>query len=283
MVKFNDFKEYSIMVLGMIVNAFSWVAFLIPHRIVGGGVNGIGVMINYATGFSVGLFYLVVNIFLVILAIKKLGAHFGIKTIFGIICLSVLLTVMEPMFPTPLVDDVFMSTLIGGILGGLGLGMVFSQGGSTGGTDIIALILTKYTHMAPGKLTFFLNIAIISSSYFIFHSIEMIIYGLVTMAASSYALDHFLEGNRESAQLFIISQNYEKIANRITKEMGRGVTLFQGTGWYTQSERHVMLVIVRKREVPRVIKYVKENDKSAFISVNTVRSVYGQGFENIEI
>lgn len=277
------FKEYFVMVVGMIINAFGWVAFLIPHKIVGGGINGLGVMINYSTGFSVGLFYLIVNIILVIIAIKQLGAHFGIKTIFGIITLSILLLVMEPLFPKPLVDDAFMATLIGGVLGGLGLGMVLSQGGSTGGTDIISVILAKYTHLALGKLSFYLNVVIIASSYLLFQSMEIIIYGLVTMAASSYAMDHFLEGNRESSQMFIISEEYEKIADRITKEMGRGVTLFRGKGWYTQSERNVMLVIVRKKEVPKVMNFIKGIDKKSFISVNTVRSVYGQGFENIEM
>jgi len=275
-------RNYAIMFFGLSLNAFGWTGFLLPHKIVGGGVNGIGIMVNEVTGFPVGLFYLVVNIFLILWAIKAIGAHFGAKSIVGILGFSAMMSILQPLTPNPIVSDAFMSTILGGFIGGFGLGLVFWQGGSTGGTDIIALILSKRYHSSPGKITLYVNLLIITSSYLLFRSWEMIIYGIVAMSVSSFALDQFLEGTKMSAQIFVFSEKYQSIADNITKIMHRGVTVFDGLGWFTKEKRSALMILVPRKEVPEVLSIVKETDQEAFISVASVRSVYGQGFGPLE-
>jgi len=275
-------RNYMIMFLGITLNAFGWTGFLLPHKIVGGGVNGIGIMVNVVTGFPIGLFYLIVNIFLILWAVKSVGAHFGVKSIVGILGFSLMMSVLQPLTTNPILSDAFMSTILGGFIGGFGLGLVFWQGGSTGGTDIIALILSKRFHSSPGKITLYINLMIITSSYLLFRSWEMIIFGIVAMSVSSFSLDQFLEGTKMSAQIFVFSDHYQQIADNITMRMHRGVTVFDGIGWYTKEKRCALMILVTRKEVPEVLTIVKETDQEAFISVASVRSVYGQGFGPLE-
>jgi len=279
---FKTFKTYFIITFGLFINTIGWTAFVIPHKIVGGGLSGLSSLINYITGFPIGLGYLIMNIFLILISIKIIGAQFGIKTIYGILGTSAFISVFETVFKTPVLQDEFMSVILGGALIGSGIGIVFSQGGSTGGTDIIAMIITKYKDISPGKLLLMFDVIIISSSYFLFGSVEKIIYGIVTMAVSSYAVDMILEGNKQSAQFFIFSEKYEIIAERISKELARGVTVIKGTGWYTKADKHIVMVIVRKNEIPFVMNIVHQEDNTAFISQGSVMGVYGKGFEEFK-
>ena len=276
-------RETFFISVGLVINAFGWAAFLIPLQIVGGGITGLGIIIQQSSGFPVGMTYLLVNILLMLLAIRFLGARFGLKTIFGILGLSGLLTLFETLIQNPLVTDRFLGTVLGGVIGGFGLGIIFSQGGSTGGTDIIALILEKYTHLSLGRLSFYLNLGIIASSYLVFGSVEPIIYGLVAMAASAYIVDQYLEGSRQSVQLFVFSGKHDQIADMVTSTLGRGVTVFTGTGWFSQKQREVLMIILRKRELPVVMRAIKDADPSAFLSISSVQGVYGQGFDRIKL
>lgn len=279
----SNIRAYALITIGLFLNAFSWTGFLIPSKIVGGGVSGIGTLVFYATGFPVGVTFLIVNVFLVILAIRILGASFGIKTIYAIIVLSGALSLLQLFIHEPIVKDKFMAAIIGGIIGGFSIGLVFTQGGSTGGTDIIAMIINKYRNISPGRILLSLDVVIISCSYILFQSLEIIVYGYVTMAVASYTIDMLLMGSKQSVQLFIFSKNYELIADKISKEVGRGVTVFKGKGWYTKEESDIIMVIVRKYETQRVFKIVKELDNNAFISVANVMGVYGKGFDVIKI
>ena len=275
------FKVYFIISLGTVINAIGWTAFIIPHKVVGGGLSGLSALINFSTGFPIGLGYLIMNFFMIILAIKFIGAQFGLKTIYGILSSSLMISIFENVFKEPVVHDEFMAIILGGALIGAGLGVVFSQGATTGGTDIIVSIIMKYKDISPGKLLLLIDIIIISSSYLIFGSIEKIIYGVVSMAVASYALDILLEGNKQSVHYFIFSEKYEKIAQRITCDLSRGVTLLKGIGWYTKSEKNVLMVIVRKNEMPFVMKIIHEEDPKAFVSLGNVMGIYGKGFETI--
>lgn len=283
MLKKFSILEYLILTFGLLVNAIGWTAFLIPAGIVGGGVTGIGSIIYYTCGFPVGITNFAINFFLIIIAVKFFGASFGFKTIFGVVGQSSLIMLFQSFFPQPLVADGFMATLIGGTLAGMGIGITFTQGGSTGGTDIIGLIITKYKNISVGKTIFFLNLLIIGSSYFIFGSIEKVIYAYVSLAANSYSIDMITEGRKRSAQIFIVSANFEKIATRINSELGRGVTIMNGVGWYTQEERNVIMVIARKNEVQHILKIASQEDHKSFVSVGTVMGVYGKGFQSIRI
>ncbi|BDX38101.1 membrane protein [Tenuifilaceae bacterium CYCD] len=284
---FKTARSYSIIVFGLLLYALSWTAFLIPHKITGGGVSGIGALIYYATGFPMGYTYFLVNIGLIFIAIKMLGANFGVKTIFGVVVGSILLSVLQATIKHPIVDDKFMSTIIGGAIAGVGLGIVFTQGGSTGGTDIIAMIINKYRNISPGRIIMFCDVFIIGSSFLVLldldpaKRIETIVYGYVAMAITAYSLDAVLSGSRQSVQVFVFSKQYKIIADRITSELGRGVTVIDGQGWFTKENQKVLITLVRKYEANDVYRIIKEEDAEAFISVASVMGVYGRGFERI--
>ncbi len=280
-------QSYIIMTFGLGIFALSWTAFLIPHRITGSGVSGIGALVYYATDIPVGYTYFLINVGLLLLAIKVLGANFGVKTIFGVVISAILLSVLQSLIHAPIVEDKFLSTIIGGGLGGVGLGIIFTQGGSTGGTDIIAMIVTKYRNMSPGRVILLCDIFIIGSSFFVLTEmepvkrIETIVYGYVAMALQAYAIDAILSGNRQSLQVIIFSQKFAEIADRITEQMGRGATVLDGVGWYTKENQKVIITLVRKHESSDLFRMIKEIDTKAFISVSNVMGVYGKGFEQI--
>jgi uncharacterized membrane-anchored protein YitT (DUF2179 family) len=280
-VNIKNIRTYIILTFGLFINAFAWAAFLIPSKIVGGGVSGIGLLIYYSTGIPVGVFFLGANVIFLLVAVKTLGSRFGAKTIYGIIMLSLFLSVLQKLIPNALVKDAFMATLIGGALGGTGIGIAFSQGGSTGGTDIIAMIINKYRNISPGKVILTIDIFIIGSSFLVFHSIEKIIYGFVCMAVATYSIDLFLNGSRESLQVTIISKKYADIANKIGKDMNRGVTLLNGKGWYSNEDIEVIMTMIHKSQSAEIMRLVQETDDKAFVSMARVMGVYGKGFEQL--
>jgi len=275
-------KDYVIMLLGLILFAFSWTLFLVPAQITGGGISGLAAVIFYSTKIPIGLTFFAINVVLVAIAMKVLGASFGIKTIFSMSVLSVLFSIPQDLFPGAIINDNFLSAVLGGMLGGVGIGLVFSRGGSTGGTDIIAMIINKYRNISPGRIIMYCDVIIIGSSYFLVHSLDKMVYGFVSMAVVSYSLDAFLSGSNASAQIFIFSPKYEEIADYIKNETMRGVTVLNGTGWFTQQDVKVLMTIVRKKETSMLFRKVKEIDPEAFISMASVMGVYGQGFDKIK-
>jgi len=275
-------KDYFIMLMGLTLYAFSWTLFLVPAEITGGGISGLAAVIFYSTKIPIGLTFFAINVVLVGIAMKILGASFGIKTIFSMSVLSVLFSIPQNMFPGAIINDNFLSAVLGGMLGGVGIGLVFSRGGSTGGTDIIAMIINKYRNISPGRIIMYCDVIIIGSSFFLVHSIDKMVYGFVSMAVVSYTVDAFLSGSNASAQIFIFSPKYEEIADFIKDETMRGVTVLDGTGWYTQQDVKVLMTIVRKKETSVLFRKVKEIDPDAFISMASVMGVYGQGFDKIK-
>lgn len=275
----DEIKSYIIITFGLFVMALGWTAFLIPNHLLGGGVSGIATLLYWSTGLSTGITILAVNTVLILIALRILGFGFGVKTIYSIVVLSGFFSLLQFYIKEPFVTDRFMSAIIGGVLGGLSIGIVFTQGGSTGGTDIIAMIVNKYKNISPGKIILSLDVVIISGSFLIFQSIETLVYGFVIMVVSSYTIDLVLTGNKQSVQLFIFSSKAHQIADRIGNETGRGVTFIKGTGWYTKAEHDILMVIVRKMESPQLFRIVREEDPEAFVSLNTVMGVYGKGFD----
>lgn len=275
-------KSHLIITFGLLLNALGWTAFLIPAQITGGGITGVSTLIFYASKFPVGISYLIINGILVLIAIKILGRGFGVKTIFSVAVLTILFSMLQQIITMPLVNDTFLSSVIGGILAGAGVGIVFSQGGSTGGTDIIAMIINKYRNINPGRVILYIDIFIIASSFFIFSSVEKLVYGYVSMGITSYVIDLLFTGSKQSVQMFIFSKQYAIIAERIGKDIRRGITIIDGQGWYTGEQTKVLLVMVKKPEASQIFRIVKEIDQDAFMSVNNVMGVYGKGFEEIK-
>ncbi len=281
--KIINLEDYLAITLGLVMFSLSWTLFIIPAEITGGGVSGIGAVLFFATGIPVGLTYFLINIILVAVAIKVLGASFGIKTIYSMIIVSLGLTLSQGAIKEPLIDDTFLSAVLGGIMSGVGLGIVFSKGGSTGGTDIIAAIIVKYRNISPGRVILYCDVIIIASSFFVLKSVDKMVYGYVTMAVVSYALDSVLSGANRSAQMFIFSKKYEEIADFINQQHYRGVTVLDGTGWYTKENVKVVISVVRKRETGAIFRKIKEIDPNAFISMGSVMGVYGEGFDKLKL
>jgi uncharacterized membrane-anchored protein YitT (DUF2179 family) len=275
-------KDYVIMLMGLTLYVLSWTLFLVPAKITGGGISGLAAVIFYSTKIPIGLTFFAINVFLVAAAIKVLGASFGIKTIFSMVVLSLLFAIPQDLFPGAIIEDNFLSAVLGGMMAGVGIGLVFSRGGSTGGTDIIAMIINKYRNISPGRIIMYCDVIIIGSSYFLVHSLDKMVYGFVSMAVVSYTLDSFLSGSNASAQIFIFSPKYEEIADFINNESRRGVTVLNGTGWYTQQDVKVLMTVVRKKETSMLFRKIKEIDPDAFISMASVMGVYGQGFDKIK-
>ncbi|MBK9292772.1 MAG: YitT family protein [Bacteroidetes bacterium] len=275
----SEIKAYVIITAGLFVMALGWTAFLIPNDILGGGVTGISTLIYWSTGLPVGVSVAVINAVLLIFALRILGRGFGVKTIYSIAVLSGFFALLQYYIREPFVTDKFLASIVGAGLAGSAMGVIFTQGGSTGGTDIVALIINKYRNITPGKIILAIDVVIISSSWLIFRSIEPLVYGFVVMSVVSYTIDLIITGNKQSVQLFIFSRHPEAIASRIATELGRGVTLIKGKGWYTKTENDILMIIVRRSEYPQVFRIVKEEDRDAFVSLSTVMGVYGQGFD----
>lgn len=286
-------KEYVVIALGLLLYTLGWVFFLIPNGLVGGGVTGIAAVIYYITGFPVSYSFFIINALLLAIALKILGKAFGVKTVFAIIMGTIFLKILPDLIPYEIIADIaigngkLLSSIMGGAFAGAGIAVTFTQGGSSGGTDIIALMINKYRNISPGRLILMMDILIVASSLIIptqesvGHRVAIIIYGYVLIAVTGYTIDLVISGARQSIQMFIFSRKYEEIAEKITA-IGRGVTVINAMGWFTKQEGKVLMVIVRRTESNFVFKVIKEIDKNAFISVGNVMGVYGQGFDAIK-
>ena len=279
----EEIQDWSIIFFGLFLYSIGWTGFLLPNGITTGGVTGIAALVYFASAVPVGITYFCINGVLLLLSIKMLGFKFSIKTIVNVVILTFLLSVFQTIIKEPLVKgEPFMSCILGGVMCGLGLGLVFNFKGSTGGTDIIALIINKYHNISIGKGLLICDLLIICSSYFVFQSIEKIVYGIVVMGVVSYTVDMVLNGARQSVQFFIFSDKYEEIADTIIEQAHRGCTILDGTGWYTKKSTKVLVVMAKKNESVTIFRIVKNIDPTAFISQSTVIGVYGNGFEQIK-
>jgi len=312
-------KEWALVTLGILIYVTGWALFLMPNNLVGGGISGIASMVQYATGGTIqmGYTYFTLNAILIVAAVIVIGMGFGAKTIYAIILASLGLRFLPTLIPPEIIQTLalqngkLMSTLCGGLMVGIGIGMSISNGGSTGGTDIIALIYTKYRNVSPGKVILYLDFIIILSSLLVpsvvpdldpatgkqligpdgqpvshlmpfAEKVTTVIYGLILVTVNSNVIDKYLSGSQQSVQLFILSKKYKEIADSITQDLHRGVTVLDGKGWYTQAPTEVLMVITRKTDVNLLLKYIKAIDPDAFLSVSSVNGVYGRGFEAIK-
>ena len=280
-----DLRDYLMIIVGTLIYGFGFNGFILSNEIITGGLSGLCALIYFATGqmIPVSVSYFVINILLLAIALKILGLKFLIKTIFGVFSLSASLTLFENIFTEPIIkNEPFMCIIIGGLLSGTGLGLIFASNGSTGGTDIIGAIITKYKNISIGRAMLMLDFVIIGSSYILFHDVEKIVFGFVEMVVSNYMIDQVVNGSRESVQFFIFSQKHDEIADRIINELGRGCTILDGTGGYSKKPVKVVMVVARKSESVTVFRLVKRIDHNAFISQSPTRGVFGEGFDPIK-
>lgn len=277
-------KDFLFIVLGSFSYALAWQGFLIPNQLTTGAVTGLASIIYYAFGTPpVDITYAVANVILLIFALKILGLKFCIRTIFGVFFCWLFLHILPLWIPNGLVQgDTFMASVIGGILCGVGLGVVFTSNGSTGGTDIIAAMVNKYHNVSFGKMLLYIDIIIISSSYLVFHDVQRVIYGYIIMFITTTVCDMIINGIRASVQLLIFSDKWEEIAESISNELQRGVTVLDGMGWYTKKPKKVLVVVAKRTQITQIERLIKNIDNNAFISQSAVSAVYGQGFDKIK-
>lgn len=277
--------DYFLMTVGSVIFCMAWTSFLIPNGLASGGMTGLCTIIQYGTGIPIGWTYPILNILLLVLGFLSLGKGFGFKTIYVLALTSVLFEVL-PMFPVLEVTDFpdkLLVAIVGATMESIGIGLVILRGGSTGGTDIIAMIINKYWPVSVGKVYLYTDIFIITLLLIVpDKGIVDMIYAYVVMLGFSFGIDFVLLGNKSSVQILVFSSKYAEIGNHIINNVGRGVTALQSVGWYSQTESKVLLVVTRKHEMNEVINAIKEIDDRAFISVSTAKSVYGEGFEEIK-
>ncbi len=274
------------MSLGMLLYSFGWIGCILPVDGTGGGAAGLSLVLCnamqelFGIPVQIGTMVFIINAILLLIAGFIVGWNFGIKTIFSVAVLSVAMNFWQTVLPGGdfLHLERLLAVILGGILAGLGIALCFSQGGSTGGTDIVAMIINRYRTISYGKILIYSDFVIIGSSMLVGYQIDTVIYGYVMTAVVGYTVDMIMAGNQQSSQVFIFTHDYEKMAGAIIESAHRGVTLLDSVGGYSHEKSKVVLVVCRKRETSTILKLAQSVDSEAFISVGSVMGVYGKGF-----
>lgn len=299
-------------ILGVILYVVGWTGFILSQEITTGGLAGITTIIQIATKIPANIPYNIINVGLVILSVVVLGWRYSVKTVIGVILMGLMIPIGQAMFGDPssqvyanlnswlvstvpnvgplLLGERFMAVIFGGILCGSGLAIVFSVNGSTGGTDIIVSIFNKYTTMSLGKAMVLIDASIVTVSYFINvyvagknpqEGFELLTFSIVEVVFCAMTLDYFTNLNKQSIQLFIFSQKYKEINEAIISRLGRGCTLINAEGGFSQQGTRIVMVVTRKNHLQGITRIIKEIDPDAFVSQGTVHGVYGRGFDKM--
>lgn len=285
--------EYVWMIFGMFIYSFGWLACIMPANTLGGGAAGLSLLFYHITGLPIGMLTLIVNGVLLLIGGTIVGWNFGMKTIFCIAMLSVTMSVLQPLlaavtpagqtlFALDPVSDRILLVILGGIIAGIGIAICFRQGGSTGGTDIIAMIVNKYKTISYGRIVMTVDSMIILSSLFVGDmGVDSVIYGFVVTAVLGYTVDVIQAGNQQSSQIFIVTADYDRMAEAILHEADRGVTLIDATGGYSRHEIRIVMVVCYKRDAGHVLRIARDVDPKAFVTIASVSGTYGEGFRKL--
>ena len=284
--------DYIVISFGVLLFVMGWTSFLLPNNMIDGGLTGASALLSMVTRIPVDIWYFSINTLLLILAWLVLGRSFGLRTIYAILLSTLMFRVLggdnfmilkslpgQPLY----VGDGVLVPIIGGLLEAVGLALIIMRGGSTGGTDILALIVNKFWPVTLG--TFYLVADFVVITLLIFvpgHTFTDVVYGYITMGVCAYVLDLIMLGKDASVQVLIFSDSHKKIGEYITREMRRGCTALKAIGWYTQQDRQVLLVMLRRTELSVLVRAVKEIDPKAFVTVVPANNVYGEGFEEMK-
>lgn len=282
----KTFKEYFIITVGLIIFAFAWEAFMIPKGIAGGGVPGIASILFYASKIPVSITYFIINAILIVIGMLVLGKGFGFKTIYSILFTTLMFQVMpniDWIVNFSDIPDKFLNAIIAGTIGAIGISIIFIQGGSTGGTDIVALVMSKYREISPGRVFLYCDLVIVGSIYVLpDKGLQDVVYGYLYMVSFSYMVDVMLTGSKQSVQILIFTSKYKEIADMLVHDMHRGVTALESEGWYSHKGGKLLVVVARKQQLNEIKSAIMSLDNHAFISVSSAMSVYGKGFESIK-
>lgn len=299
-LKYNPIKSHTLMTeikdflainVGLISYAIGWAAFLLPYKMTTGGLTGMCAIFYYLTDIPIQLTFCIVNVILLVLAVRELGYRFVLKTTYAIFMLSFFLDVAQNMMKDdkgnflqilgPGQDS--MACILGAILCGFGIGMVFVSNGSTGGTDIIAAVVNKHRNISLGRVLLYIDLVTISSCYFFFNDWRMVVFGYVALVVMNYTLDMVVNSSRQDVQFIIFSKKYKELGDRIINETCHSVTIWDSEGYYSHSSIKVMITIVHKNEAIQILRMIHEVDPDAFVSQSRAEGVYGNGFNKIKL
>lgn len=282
---FREFKEFLYITLTTAVGSFGWCAFLLPHKIPIGGISGLASVIFWGIDIPIEYTYFILNIILLLVALKVLGWRFCIRTIYTVFIFATLLTLFQRIFSAaPLLPtNPFLSCIIGGILMGFGMGVALQYNASTGGSDVIAAMIHKYRNVSLGKIILSCDLVIITSSYLALHNWENVIYGFVVLFVMTFVVDYVANGMNGSVQFFIVSDKWEEIGHKINNKVQRGCTVIDAHGFYTVKTVGMLFIIARRSESHSIYETVDEIDPQAFVSQSTVNGVYGVGFDRMKV
>lgn len=276
-------RDYFFITFGMALYALGFCGFILPEKVVIGGLAGIGTIIYFTTGIPVAISQYALNLILLAIAYKVVGRKFVLGTIYGATMISVFIGIFQPLFSEGFTQEPFLNVVIGGICAGMGVGIAFTHNGSSGGTDIVAAMVSKYTNVSIGRMMLYTDVIVISSSFFLFHQIDKVVYGYVVLILASYVADMVINTNRQAVQFTVFSQKWEEIATAINNEAKRGCTVFTGMGWYSKKEVKMLLVMCRKIESVTISRIIKSIDPDAFTTQCNVNGVYGKGFDDLKV
>lgn len=294
----SEAKDYLFLTMGLLLYAVAFTIFLLPYEIVTGGVTGMSAIVYYATGFKIENTYMIINVSLLVVALKILGFKFMMKTIYAIFALYFMLKFAQDLMPVDAHGHFikvlgegqdFMSLIIGCCITGTGLAIVFLNNGSTGGTDIIAACVNKYRDISLGQVLMGVDILIVGSCLFfpqfgsMVDRLHKMVFGYCTMFIECFMLDHVMNMRRESVQFLIFSWKHEEIAKAIVDETEHALTILDGHGWYTGNDMKVICLLAKKNESKTIFRLIKMVDPTAFVSQSSVIGVYGEGFDQIKI
>ena len=276
------FITYGLIVIGAFIMAAGFVLFITPYKIVPGGVYGIAIVLHHTFGFPVGLTALCFDIPLTIIGIRILGPRFGVKTVVGFVLTAVFVDGLTYFYgESPLVDNVLLSSIYGGLFLGIGLGMIFKSRATSGGSDIVAMIIAKYTKLPLGQLMILVDSAIVLIGLFSFGDWEIPLYSLIVIFIVGRVVDVVLQGISYDKTLFIISEKHREIRDKIIDDLNRGGTFFKGEGMYSGNEKTMIYTIVNRRELVILQEFTHRIDPEAFMTVINANEVLGHGFRSL--
>lgn len=275
--------NYSLILVGSFILASGFVLFITPYRIVPGGVYGIAIIIHYILGTPVGLTALSMDIPLTLIGIRVLGPRFGYKTIVGFLLTAFFVDGITYLYGNdPLVaDEPLLSSIFGGVFLGLGLGLIFKAKATSGGTDIIAMIVGKYTKLPIGQLLIYVDSIIVLFGLIIFQDWKIPLYSLIVIFITGKVIDTVLQGVSYDKTLFIISEKHDLIRDKIINDLNRGGTFLRGNGMYNGSEKTVIFTVVNRREMAMLQEFIHDVDPRAFVTVINANEILGEGFKSL--
>ena len=280
----KELRDYTMITIAMLSYAIGWGIFLLPNSITTGGMSGVASILYWATGIPVQLSYSTINGLLLLGALKILGWKFCMKTVYAVTVLTISIGMVTSHYNAHLLSDQpFMAAIIGSVFCGCGVGLGLSNNGSTGGTDIIAAIINKYRDVSLGRVIMICDVFIISSSYFVLHDWEKVIYGYVVLYVTAFCIDQVVDSARRSVQFFIISDRFEEIGDRINREPHRGCTVIDAQGFYSGKDVKMLFVLAKRRQSDTIFRIINEVDPHAFVSQSAVIGVYGEGFDHFKV